>query len=476
MNFTKRDLPKKSENLSDWYNKVILSAELVDHGPAKGTMIYRPYGFAIWELIQKELDRLIKEKGISNAYFPLFIPESLIKKEESHIKGFSPELAVVTIGGGEALEEKLVIRPTSETIIYEAYSRWIHSWRDLPLMINQWANVVRWEKRAYPFLRTTEFLWQEGHTAHGNHEESSALVLWAIKMYAQVYQELLALPGYLGRKSESEKFAGADLTLTYECLMPEGKVLQNGTSHDLGQNFSKTFDIKFQDQENKTDYVWQTSWGLSTRSIGGLIMTHGDDQGLILPPRLAPIQIIILPVKLEEKILGACRIIKESLERAGTRVKIDELETVTLGSKINTWELRGVPLRIEIGSKEVENKTVTMARRDTGEKLNFPIDQLVEKVSELLNQIQTNLYDRAEKFLQDNTKEVYTYDEFKKIMLGERGFVSAFWCESEQCEKMIKEETKASTRCLLLDAQEQQGLCIYCQKPAQHQWLFGQAY
>lgn len=476
MEFTKRDLPKKSENLSEWYNKIILMAELADYGPAKGTMIYRPYGFAIWELIQKEIDALIKERGVLNAYFPLFIPESLLKKEQSHIEGFSPELAVVTIGGGEELAEKLIVRPTSETIMYDAYSRWIHSWRDLPLMINQWNNVVRWEKRTYLFLRTTEFLWQEGHTAHATHKEAWEMVLWAIKMYKKVYKEIFAMSGYIGRKSESEKFAGADTTLTFESLMPEGKVLQSCTSHDLGQNFSKTFNISFLNSNGESENVWQTSWGLSTRSIGGLIMTHGDDNGLILPPRLAPIQVVILPVKNDEKILASCEEIAKLLKNFGLRVKIDDLENETIGFRINKWELKGVPIRIEIGLKEIEQGNITVVRRDTGEKLIFSRDELIKKVSEVLDFIQDNLYQKAEKFLNDNTNDTDSYDEFKKILLERHGFISAFWCENEECEKKIKEETKATVRCLPLECEEQGGRCVYCGKSAKYKWLFGQAY
>lgn len=476
MKFTKRDLPKKSENLSEWYNKVILLAELADYGPAKGTMIYRPYGFAIWELIQKEMDALIKEHGVLNAYFPLFIPESLLKKEQAHVEGFSPELAIVTIGGGEELKEKLVVRPTSETIMYEAYARWIHSWRDLPLMLNQWNNVVRWEKRTYLFLRTTEFLWQEGHTAHATHKEAWETVLWAMRMYAQVYKELFALPGYVGRKSESEKFAGADITLTFESLMPEGKVLQSCTSHDLGQNFSKTFNISFLNAEGKSEHVWQTSWGLSTRSIGGLIMAHGDDGGLQLPPRLAPIQVIILPVTSDKKILAFCEKTKELLKNAGVRAETDNAENETIGFRINKWELKGVPLRVEIGKREVAQQRVTAVRRDTGEKLSFPLAKLTAQTVELLRFIQNNLYKKAEEFLKNNTRDAGSYDEFKEVMADKRGFLSAFWCERAECEKKIKEETKATARCLPDTARKQKGKCVYCGKPAASRWLFGQAY
>ncbi|MBP9763061.1 proline--tRNA ligase, partial [Patescibacteria group bacterium] len=318
-----KQLPKKSEDVSAWYNALVLQAELADYGPAKGTMIFRPYGYAIWELIQRELDKQIKRKGVENAYFPLFIPENLLHKEKQHVEGFSPELAVVTIGGGETLQEPLIVRPTSETIMYDTFSRWVQSWRDLPLQINQWNNVVRWEKRTYLFLRTTEFLWQEGHTAHATHEESLAMVNWAMDTYTKLYRDFFALPGYVGRKSESEKFAGADMTLTYEMMMPGGKALQSCTSHDLGQNFSKSFEIQFQAKDSSKQYAWQTSWGLSTRSMGGLIMAHGDDKGLRLPPKLAPIQVIILPVKAEEAINAACQSIADRLNEAGYRVKVD---------------------------------------------------------------------------------------------------------------------------------------------------------
>jgi len=476
MAFLKKDLPKKSDNLSDWYNKVVLMAELADYGPAKGTMIYRPYGFAIWELIQKEMDALIKEKGVSNAYFPLFIPESLLKKEEAHVEGFSPELAVVTIGGGEELSEKLIVRPTSETIMYDAYARWIHSWRDLPLLINQWNNCVRWEKRTYLFLRTTEFLWQEGHTAHASHEESWEMVLWAMNMYQKVYTELFALPGYVGKKSASEKFAGGDVTLTYETLMPEGKALQSCTSHDLGQNFSKPFNITFQSPEGTSEYAWQTSWGLSTRSIGGMIMAHGDDGGLRLPPKLAPIQVIILPVKPQKELVDAAHEIKNDLKKIGIRAEVDASENETIGFRINTWELKGVPVRIELGAKELAAKKITAVRRDTGEKLLLDIQGASQGIHSLLDTIQGAMRSEAERFLADSTRSAATYDEFKKILQEQRGFISAFWCESIECERKIKEETKATTRCLPLDSQSENGECLYCKKTACHRWIFAQAY
>jgi prolyl-tRNA synthetase len=476
MAFEKRNLPKKSENLADWYNRVVLLTELADYGPAKGTMVFRPYGYALWENIQKELDKDIKAKGVKNAYFPLFIPESLLKKEKAHVEGFSPELAVVTIGGGEELKEKLVVRPTSETIMYHMYAKWIESWRDLPMLINQWNNVVRWEKRTYLFLRTAEFLWQEGHTAHTTHEEAWEMVLWAMNAYEKLYREFLAMPGCTGKKSESEKFAGAATTITYETLMPEGKALQSCTSHDLGQNFSKPFDIKFQNKEGMTDFVWQTSWGLSTRSIGGMLMMHGDDLGLRLPPRIAPIQVIILPVKVETDILQSCDQVLSELKSKDIRAEIDSREDETLGYKINKWELKGIPLRIEIGPKEIEKQSLSAIRRDNGKRINIPLGQVAQQVSETLENIQTSLYRQAETFLNENTREASDYKQFKKIMATTKGFIKAFWCENPECEAKIKEETKATPRCLPLEAKEEKGQCLLCGGPAKFRWLFGQSY
>jgi prolyl-tRNA synthetase len=473
-NFSKRDLPKKSESISDWYTRVILLAELADYGPAKGTMIHRPYGYAIWELVQQEMDRRIKDRGVVNGYFPLFIPESLLKKEQAHVEGFSPELAVVTIGGGEELKEKLVVRPTSETIMYEAYARWIQSWRDLPMQINQWNNVVRWEKRTYLYLRTTEFLWQEGHTAHATHEEAWDTVLWGINMYESIYRDLFALPGYLGRKSESEKFAGGDATLTYEALMPGGKALQGCTSHDLGQNFAKAFEVMFQNKEGVREHVWQTSWGFTTRSLGALILAHGDDNGLRLPPRLAPIQVVVIPLKDVPE--AAVKEMVETLKTAHVRVHVDTADHESLGSRINTWELKGVPLRMEIGAKELAEKSVTIVRRDTGEKLKVQGNDVVNEVPRLLDAIQNDLLEEATKYLESHTHSVATYDEFKKVLEEDRGFLYAFWCEDDACEAAIKEETKATVRCLPLDAKEEKGECVRCGKPATHRWYFAQAY
>ncbi|KKT86979.1 MAG: Proline-tRNA ligase [Microgenomates group bacterium GW2011_GWA1_Microgenomates_45_10] len=467
MVFEKRQLPKKSESLAHWYNAVVLLAELADYGPAKGTMIFRPHGYRIWELIQEVMDKEIKKSGVENAYFPLFIPESLMHKEKEHVEGFAPQLAVVTIGGGEELKEKLVVRPTSETIMYQAYAKWIQSWRDLPMLINQWNNVVRWEKRTYLFLRTTEFLWQEGHCAHATHQESQERVQWAIDMYAQIYRDWLSLPGIIGKKSESEKFAGGDATLTYEILMPEGKALQGCTSHDLGQNFSKAQDIKFQDKEGKSQFVWQNSWGFATRAIGALLMAHGDDAGIVLPPKVASVQVVIIPVTLDEEVVAAAQKLAGSLE--DMRVKVDTRDGESFGYKINKWELRGVPLRIEVGKKEMTSGKFKMIRRDTGEVVEGEVENILE-------QIQADMLAGQEKFLRESTHEAADYEKFKEIMGGQRGFIKAFWCENAECEVRIKEETKASTRCLPLSAKEEKGNCIYCGKDAKFQWVFAQAY
>lgn len=474
--FEKKAIPKKSADLSEWYNAVVLAAQLADYGPARGTMIFRPYGYAIWEEIQRQMDKEIKARGVENAYFPLFIPNSLLQKEKKHVEGFSPQLAVVTIGGGEKLKEPLIVRPTSETVMYDAYSRWIHSWRDLPLMINQWNNVVRWEKRTYLFLRTTEFLWQEGHTAHATHNEAVDTMNWAIEMYAKIYKELFALPGHVGKKSESEKFAGADTTMSYETLMPSGKALQSCTSHDLGQNFSKVFGIQFQDKDGKNKHVWQTSWGLSTRSIGGLIMAHGDDQGLVLPPRLAPIQVVVLPVEPSQETVSLGRKVGSSLEEVGLRVKIDDREDETLGFRINKWELKGVPVRIEIGKREVQESKFTYVRRDNADKGEQPLANLQKWVPSLLVKIQEDMLSSATKYLKENTREADSYDTFKEIMAQDRGMIQAFWCEDPNCEEKIKGETKATARCLPINAVEKSGRCIYCGKTAKHKWIFAQAY
>lgn len=471
----KKFLKQKSINIADWYNDVVVKSELADYAPVRGCMVIRPYGYALWETVQKFMDPLIKEKGVKNAYFPIFIPERFLKKEKEHVEGFSPQMAVVTYAGGEELKEKLVVRPTSETIMYEMYKQWVHSWRDLPVLINQWNNVVRWEKRTYLFLRTTEFLWQEGHCAFETDEENQAFVLWALEMYQKTYQELLGIYGIAGIKSESEKFAGAAKTYTYEILMPDGKVLQGCTSHNLGQNFSKPFDWEVAGKKGEKIYPYQDSWGLSTRSIGGMVLVHGDDNGLILPPNIAPIQVVVIPVPHpSEKIKEYVKTVIKGLGEV--RVEFDDREEETAGYKFNEWELKGVPLRLEIGDKEIRDKTVTVCRRDTAEKYQFSITNFQKEIVRLLGEMQKNLLVKHKKFTEEKTHIVDSYDEFRKIMEGQRGFLSAFWCENPDCETKIKEETKASVRCLPLEAKEEEGKCLYCGRPALHRWLFAQSY
>lgn len=478
--FEKKELKKKSENISDWYNDLILKAELADYGPAKGTMVIRPYGYALWETVQEIFNKMIKSAGVENAYFPLFIPMSLLEKEKEHVAGFSPELAIVTHGGGEKLTEPLAVRPTSETIMYAMYAKWIKSWRDLPLLLNQWCNVVRWEKRTYLFLRTTEFLWQEGHTAHATHEEAISFAQKAYDWYRRIFEDYFAMPVTLGIKSKNEQFAGAVSSYTVEALMPDGKSLQSATSHDLGQNFSKVFNIQFQSKEGKLDLVWQTSWGLSTRVLGGLFLTHGDDNGLILPPKIAPIQVVIIPIMKTgsdtAKLLAYCEKIQQNLIDRGVRVRLDNRDSISVGRKFNDWEVKGVPVRVEIGEREMIDETVTYVLRDTSEKKTVTTDTFVLSVISVLFNMQTRLFEKQKAFLLANTHDVSTYDEFKKIMGTTRGFLKAFWCEDPACEKEIKTETKATTRCLPLDAVEEKGVCVRCGKPAIHHWLFGQSY
>ncbi len=480
--FEKKEITKKSKDISQWYNEIVLKAELADYGPARGTMVIRPYGYAIWEKIQSTFNQEIKKMGVENAYFPLFIPEKFLQKEKEHVEGFAPQLAVVTIGGGKKLEEKLVVRPTSETIMYSLFSKWISSWRDLPLKINQWCNIVRWELRTMLFMRTTEFLWQEGHTAHAAQKEAWDFALKILEKYQSLYRDLLALPFYSGKKSDKEKFAGADTTYAVELLMPDGKALQGATSHELGQNFAKVFDIQFQGEDGQNQYVWQTSWGLSTRSIGALIMAHGDDQGLILPPRVAPIKVAIIPIlgKEDEAVLSLAEKVKELIEdkksgQFGGRVEVWEISQKTFGWSVNDAELKGIPLVIPVGPQEVKEKKVTFKRRDGGEK-TVSLESLAGEVEKTLMEMQNELLKKREAFLEENTREAKDYSEFKEIIKNKRGFVKAFWCEDPQCEEKIKEETKATTRLLPLKVKEEKGKCLYCGKEAVHRWLFAQAY
>lgn len=479
-NFEKKELKKKSVNLSEWYNDVVIKAELADYGPAKGSMVIRPYGYGIWENIQKVMDSWFKEYGVQNAYFPMFIPMNLLQKEKSHVAGFSPELWVVTHGGGKELAEPYAVRPTSETIMYEMYSKWIKSWRDLPYLINQWNNVMRYELRTYLFLRTSEFLWQEGHTVHETEGDAMQMVLSALEWYRKIYEEYFAIPVISGVKSESEKFAGAKKTYTVEALMPDGKALQGGTSHNLAQNFSKAFNLSFQSREGKNEFGWQTSFGFSTRSLGGLVLVHGDDQGIVLPPKIAPIQVVIIPISkkgADDADLSAyVQGVKEDLEKKNIRVYVDNREGQSVGRKFNDWEVKGVPLRFEIGDKERQENKVSAARRDTGEKLMLDRGDIGDEAFNQLDSIQLGLFEKASAFLKSNTFEVSEYEEFKKIMSTTRGFIKAYWCEDTECEAKIKTETKATTRVMPVGTSESSGKCIYCGKPAKFIWYFGQSY
>jgi prolyl-tRNA synthetase len=455
-------------------------------------MVIKPYGYAIWEKIQKELDRRIKERGNKNAYFPLFIPLSFLSKEADHVKGFAKECAIVThyrlkekedgtgveVDPEAKLEEELIVRPTSETIMYDTFSRWITSWRDLPLKINQWANIVRWERRTRPFLRTSEFLWQEGHTVHETSKEALTEVLEALEMYKKFAREILALETLTGRKSESEKFAGAVDTYGVEAMMQDGKSLQFGTSHDLGQNFAKVFNIQFTNKQGELEYPWQTSWGVSTRMIGAIIMTHSDDKGLVLPPTIAPIKVVVIPIYKDEnkqEVLEYSRGIYEELGKNIEDIEFDDRDFVSPGYKFNEWEKKGVPIRIEIGPRDMESNNCVVVRRDTSEKNEISISEVTDNVQNLLGSIQKNLLSKSKELLISNSYSVSDYDEFKDIISTKAGFVNAFWCGDPKCEESIKEETKATTRCQTPEGLEKTGKCIYCNKDGQ-EWVFGISY
>jgi prolyl-tRNA synthetase len=442
-------------------------------------MVIKPYGYAIWENMQKILDRFFKATGHLNAYFPLFIPESLLKKEKEHVEGFAPECAVVTHGGGKKLEEPLMVRPTSETIIYATYAKWVDSWRDLPILINQWANVVRWEMRTRLFLRTTEFLWQEGHTVHATAVEAEAEALKMLEVYQKFAEDYLAMPVIPGKKSDKERFAGALRTYTVEAMMQDSKALQAGTSHNLGQNFAKAFNIKFTDQDGQQKYAWQTSWGVSTRLIGALIMTHSDDQGLVLPPEIAPIKIVIIPIwknkKEQEQVLKLAREIKDQLKSIDENLKIDDRDNYTPGFKFNEWEVKGVPIRLELGPKDLEKKQVILVRRDTGEKTAIKINELTTIIKALLVSIQTGLWQKAQDFQKEHTYHTDDYNEFKKIIKN-NGFIYSHWCGSEKCENEISAETKATIRCLPLNQVKEPGQCLKCGAKTDQMVIFAKAY
>jgi len=469
-------LQAKKENFEEWYPEVIQKAELIEYTKVSGCIIFRSNVYAIWENIMNYFNKKIKAYGVKNAYFPLFIPESLLRKEAEHVEGFTPEVAWVTQAGDTKLDERLAIRPTSETIMYDAFSKWINSWRDLPLKINQWANIVRWEfKHPKPLLRSREFLWQEGHTAFATKEEADADVRYALDLYKDVFENLLAIPVTQGVKTEKEKFAGADYTTTVEIMMPDGKVIQGGTSHSLGRHFSMPFNIKFLDKDGESKYVWQNSWGISTRSLGILISVHGDDKGLIIPPNVAPTQIVIVPIytnENKEKVLGETKKLSDILSKKFS-VYLDDRDSYTPGWKFNEWELKGVPLRIEIGPKDIEKKSVVFVRRDTGEKLSVEMKDIVKYAKNTLKAIQKNLFERAKKMTDEHTKHAKTFEELKKYVENNRVLVP--WCGEEACENKVKEETGAKASCIPFKVKAE-GNCFSCGKPAKHMVYFARSY
>lgn len=473
-----KEITSKEEDFSQWYIDVILKTQLADYAPVKGCMIIRPYGYTLWENMKTLLDDRFKKTGHVNAYFPLFIPEYLLKKEAEHVEGFAPEVAWVTHGGQEQLAERIAVRPTSETIVCSMYSKWINSWRDLPVLINQWANVVRWEKSTRPFLRTAEFLWQEGHTAHATEEEAEEETLKMLEVYRDFVENDLAIPVIKGRKTEKEKFAGALRTYSIEALMSDGRALQAGTSHNLGQHFAKVFDIRYLNKNGELEYVWQTSWGVSTRLIGAIIMTHGDNRGLKLPPKVAPIQAVIVPIANSENkdfVLNKARETYESIKNK-FRVKLDDRDEYTPGWKYNEWEMKGVPVRIEIGPRDIEKKQLVLVRRDTGAK-SFIKQELLEKsLFELLSDIQKNMFVQAKSFMEKNTHTVSNFSEFSTIIKEKRGFIKTMWCGDQKCEENIKEKTGATIRCLPLNQEKVADKCIFCGDEAKYLAYFARAY
>jgi len=477
-----KGLPKRTEDYARWYTELILRAQLADYAPVKGCMVIRPYGFTLWENMQSTLDRMFKETGHVNAYFPLFIPESFLRKEAEHVAGFAPQCAVVTYGGGAELEEPLYVRPTSETVIWSMYGRWIQSWRDLPILINQWANVVRWEMRTRLFLRTTEFLWQEGHTAHATEEEAVAEAERMLEVYRAFAEEHMALPVHTGLKTESEKFAGAVRTYCIEAMMQDGRALQAGTSHYLGQNFARAFDVRFQNKEGRLEYVYATSWGVSTRLVGALVMAHSDDDGLVLPPRLAPIHAVVVPIARSDDEMAAVRRAVEQVRAqldGGVRLHVDDRENVSVGWKFNDWELRGVPVRIEIGPRELSQNQVVFVRRDSREKKRVSLERVGVELSAELESIQKALYDRALAWRERNTRRVDDYAALREQMEAEiPGFVMAHWCGKGECEARIQEETKATIRCVPLrrDPGDEGGRCIVCGESSSGRVLMAKAY
>ena len=486
-------LTNREDNYAQWYNDLVIKADMAENSVVRGCMVIKPYGYAIWEKIQAELDRLFKATGHVNAYFPLFIPKSFFSKEAAHVKGFAKECAVVThyrlkqnekgevvVDETAKLDEELIIRPTSETIIWHSYKSWIQSYRDLPILINQWANVVRWEMRTRLFLRTTEFLWQEGHTAHATREEAIEETEKIINLYAGFAENSMAIPVIKGYKSENERFAGALDTYAIEALMQDGKALQAGTSHFLGQNFAKAFDVQFTDKSGKLDYVWATSWGVSTRLMGALIMAHADNHGLVIPPKLAPLQVVIIPIyKGDGQLEGlsdTAKMIKSGLEAQGITCKYDDRDTHKPGFKFADYELKGIPVRLAIGPRDLENKTVEVARRDTLTKETIPLDSVLEHIPKLLNDIQANILQKAIRFKEENTFYIDKWDDFIRTLDDKGGFIMAHWDGTAETEDRIKEETKATIRCIPFDSPEEDGKCIYSGKPSRRRVLFARSY
>ncbi len=472
-----KGITKRSEDYAQWYVDVVLKSDMADYSPVKGCMVIKPNGYGVWENIQRNLDRMFKETGHVNAYFPMFIPESFLKKEAEHVEGFAPECAVVTHAGGKKLEEPLVIRPTSETIIWSTYKNWISSHRDLPILINQWANVCRWEMRTRLFLRTTEFLWQEGHTAHATYEEAEEETLRMVNIYKRFAEDVLAIPCIVGRKTEQEKFAGAHHTYCIEAMMQDGKALQAGTSHHLGQNFAKAFDVRYQDENKELQYVYATSWGVSTRLIGAMIMSHSDDNGVVMPPKVAPLPVVFVPIWRDDEQMAATIGRAKELTRDWDVLfyKIDDRDQYKPGYKFAEWEVRGVPIRIEIGPRDVENNQVVAVRRDTGEKISLSQDGLLEKLKALLDEIQANLLETARKRMEDRTRDCDSYDDYK-AHVADGGFFRIHWCGENACETRIQEETRSTIRCIPFDAPTEEGVCMVCGKPSERRVLAGQSY
>ena len=471
-----KEITNIEEDIAKWYTDIVIKAELADYTDTKGCIAIRPYGYAIWENIQKYTDAKFKEIGVENAYFPVLIPESLLEKEKDHVEGFAPEVAWVTNAGDKELEERYCIRPTSETIISTMYSKWLSSWRDLPMVYNQWCNVLRWEKETRPFLRSREFLWQEGHTIHETAEEAKEMTLKIFEIYNMVAEDLLAIPTVRGLKTESEKFAGAEETYTIETMMYDGKALQSGTSHYFGQNFTKPFEIKFQNREGKEEYAYQTSWGISTRLIGAIIMAHGDNRGLKIPPKVAPIQAVIVPIaQHKEGVLEKANEIFSTLKK-NYRVKLDDRDNYSTGYKFNDWEMRGVPVRIEIGPRDIENGVCVLSRRDTSEKITVNIDSLDEELGKLLENIHENMYNICKERLLDRTTEVHTLDEFVKQINEKQGFIKGMWCGDACCEEKLKELTAAKSRCIPEKQDWLDDKCFICGKPAKKMVIWGRQY